>query len=147
MESAVLAACQGADILLMAAAVADFRPAQRSAQKIKKSQGNPTLELISNPDILAAVSDQRQKTQRPEIVVGFAAETEGLIANAGAKLKSKGLDLIVANDVSATDAGFEVDSNRVTLLWADGEQEILPLMSKIEVAEVLIEKLRERKAI
>ena len=146
MESAVLAACQGADILLMAAAVADFRPLQRSAQKIKKEQGNPTLELTPNPDILAAVYEQRQKTQRPEIVVGFAAETQDLIANAMAKLENKGLDLIIANDVTAADAGFEVDSNRVTLLWADGTDEKLPLMKKTEVAETLISRLQERIA-
>ena len=79
-------------------------------------------------------------------MVGFAAETQDLIANAMAKLENKGLDLIVANDVTAADAGFEVDSNRVTLLWADGTDEKLPLMKKTEVAETLISRLQERIA-
>ena len=141
MERVVLSACLTADVLLMAAAVADFRPADPKEQKIKKGAGNPTLELVPNPDILLGVRDQRQATNHPKIVVGFAAETQDLIANTESKLKSKGLDLIVANDVSAVDAGFEVDTNRVMLLWANGKQETLPLMEKTEVADTVIHKL------
>lgn len=141
MEQAVLSACQSAHALLMAAAVADYRPENPSNQKIKKGNGLPSLELERTSDILVAVNSHRQRTGVPQIVAGFAAETQNLLENALVKLKSKGLDLIVANDVSATDAGFGVDTNRVTLLWADGKQEELPLLSKSEIAEALIEKL------
>jgi phosphopantothenoylcysteine decarboxylase/phosphopantothenate--cysteine ligase len=144
MQAAVLETCPSADALIMAAAVADFRPAHPAEQKIKKGQGNPTLELIPNPDILAAVKNQRAQTGKPELVVGFAAETQALLDNAQVKLQAKGLDLIVANDVSTVEAGFEVDTNRVTLLWAHGEQEELPLMSKADVAAKLIQKLTDR---
>ena len=138
MAEAVLQACQDADALLMAAAVADFRPLQAAAQKLKKERGTPTLLLEPTPDILSAVAEQRGQTGYPRVVVGFAAETEDLLANARAKLRAKGLDLIAANDVSAPDAGFAVDTNRVTLLRADGAVEALPLLSKAEVAERIV---------
>jgi len=141
MLDATLQTCQSADALLMAAAVADFRPAQFTDQKIKKSGGVPTIELTANPDILAAIKNQRAKLGHPKVVVGFAAESHDLLANAQNKLKSKGLDLIAANDISATDAGFAVDTNRVTLLHADGQQEKLPLMSKAEVAAEIIKRI------
>lgn len=144
MAEAVLQACRDADALLMAAAVADFRPAQAAGQKLKKGQGVPTLALESTPDILAAVARQRQETGCPRVVVGFAAETQDLLANARVKLLEKGLDIIAANDVSATDAGFGVDTNRVTLLDADGGTEALPLMSKAEVAGRVVEKVIAR---
>ena len=141
MAQAVLDACRDADTLLMAAAVADFRPDQAARQKIKKQRGLPTLTLEPTTDILAAVARQRQETGHPLIVVGFAAETEDLVHNARAKLQAKALDLIVANDVGAPDAGFQVDTNRVTLIAADGETEHLPLLSKAKVAERLIDWL------
>jgi phosphopantothenoylcysteine decarboxylase/phosphopantothenate--cysteine ligase len=141
MAQAVLDTCRDADTLLMAAAVADFRPDQAARQKIKKQRGLPTLTLEPTTDILAAVARQRQKTGHPLIVVGFAAETEDLVHNARAKLQAKALDLIVANDVGAPDAGFQVDTNRVTLIAADGETEHLPLLSKAKVAERLIDWL------
>jgi phosphopantothenoylcysteine decarboxylase/phosphopantothenate--cysteine ligase len=141
MEKAVLSACRNADALLMAAAVADFRPTKVSKQKIKKGGGTPSLALERTPDILAAIKEERTQSGFPKIVIGFAAETQNLMANAQEKLQSKGLDLIVANDVGAKDAGFGVDTNRVILLWADGKREELPLMNKKEVADVLIEKL------
>ncbi|MBM3144412.1 MAG: bifunctional phosphopantothenoylcysteine decarboxylase/phosphopantothenate--cysteine ligase CoaBC [Chloroflexi bacterium] len=141
MRAAVLAACQSADVLVMAAAVADFRPAQPSDQKIKKTGGAPAIELTPAPDILAAVKDQRAELGRPKVVIGFAAETRDLLANAQIKLQAKGLDMIAANDVSASDAGFTVDTNRVTLLHADGRKEELPLMSKAEVAAEIIERV------
>ncbi len=140
MHDAVLAASAGADILLMAAAVADYRPAQAAAQKIKKEEKQAlALTLERTPDILLAVAEQRGKGLRPAVVVGFAAETEDLLAHARAKLERKHLDLIVANDVSAPDSGFAVDTNRVTLLAADGTVEALPLLSKAEVAERVLE--------
>jgi phosphopantothenoylcysteine decarboxylase/phosphopantothenate--cysteine ligase len=125
----------------MAAAVADFRPAQAALQKLKKEQGLPTLALERTPDILAQVARQRQQTGRPRVVVGFAAETENLLHNARAKLQAKALDLIVANDVAGPDSGFAVDTNRVTLLDTQGTVEALPLLSKAEVAQRVIERV------
>ncbi len=148
MQAAVLAESCQADILLMAAAVADFRPATPRGHKIKKEDGDPALALERTADILAAVkaqkAAQREQPSNPKIVVGFAAETQDLLANAQAKLHAKGLDLIVANNVSASDAGFEVDTNRVLLLWADGQRAELPLMSKAEVAEKIVAALVNR---
>ena len=141
MQFAVLEACASAYALCMAAAVADFRPAHPAEQKIKKGGGLPALVLERTADVLAGVKAQREELGFPQIVVGFAAETEDLLSNAQAKLRQKGLDLIVANDVNAHDAGFEVDTNRVTLLWADGRQETLPLLTKAEVAERIIDTL------
>jgi phosphopantothenoylcysteine decarboxylase/phosphopantothenate--cysteine ligase len=141
MAEAVLAASRDADALLMAAAVADFAPAAAAGQKIKKEGGAPTLSLQPTTDILAAVAAQRQETQRPRVVVGFAAETEDLLGNARVKLKAKSLDLIVANDVSAADSGFAVDTNRVILLDRWGSSEPLPLMSKTAVAEQVLDRV------
>jgi phosphopantothenoylcysteine decarboxylase/phosphopantothenate--cysteine ligase len=141
MEHAVLDACVDADVLLMAAAVADFRPAHSAHQKIKKETGVPTIALEQNPDILLSVARQRETAKHPQVVVGFAAETENLMEHAQSKLERKGLTMIVANDVSATDAGFAVDTNRVTILGADGSQEVLPLMSKAEVAQRVIQRV------
>ena len=142
MLSAVLHECADADALIMAAAVADFRPAEVATQKIKKqASGAPTIELVRNPDILAAVAQQRQARGRPHVVVGFAAETENLLENAQSKLEQKHLTLIVANDVSASDAGFAVDTNRVTLLGADGTRVTLPLLSKQAVAQAVVERV------
>ncbi len=140
MADAVLAECRTADVLIMAAAVADFRPARQASQKLKKRAGVPTLELEATTDILTAVKQQRSETGRPRVVVGFAAETENLLRNARQKLAAKGLDLIVANDVSAADSGFAVDTNRVTLLDAAGHEEALPLLPKDEVARRVIER-------
>ena len=141
MAEAVLAACRDADALLMAAAVADFRPAQAAGQKLKKERVLPSLALERTTDILAEVGRLRKRSGHPLVVVGFAAETEGLLANALGKLRAKGLDLIVANDVSAAGSGFGVDTNQVTLLDASGGVETLPLMSKTEVAEKVIDKV------
>ncbi len=138
MLEAVLRASADADVLIMAAAVADFRPAQVASQKIKKLQGTPRLELAANPDILATLASQRRADERLKVVVGFAAETQNLRENAQSKLTRKKLDLIVANDVSAPDAGFAVETNRVTFLRADGSSEMLPLQSKDAVAARII---------
>jgi len=142
MRDAVLAVLEGADALVMAAAVADYRPVQVSSQKIKKAEERLTLELTRTPDILGEVADLRAAGRGPRVVVGFAAETADLLANAQAKLRQKCLDLIVANDVSAPDAGFGVDTNRVTLLWADGTVEPLPLMSKEELARLIWDRVQ-----
>lgn len=145
MSRAIVEACRDADALLMAAAVADFQPERIADQKIKKSGGTAGLDLhlVRTPDILAAVKQQRDIAQRPGVVVGFAAETRDLTENARAKLASKGLDLIVANDVSASDAGFAVDTNRVTLLDAAGGSEALPVMSKAQVAARVMDRVVE----
>jgi phosphopantothenoylcysteine decarboxylase/phosphopantothenate--cysteine ligase len=143
MESAVLAACPTADVLLMAAAVADFRPAQAAAHKIKKGQSVPVITLEPTADILSGVAEQRQRTGWPRLVLGFAAESNDLLANAQAKLKAKRLDLIAANNITEPGSGFSGDSNHVTLLSADGGVESLPLMSKSEVAEQIIAKVIE----
>jgi phosphopantothenoylcysteine decarboxylase/phosphopantothenate--cysteine ligase len=144
MAEAVLEACRDADVLLMAAAVADFRPAQAAQQKLKKDRGLPVLALEPTPDILASVARQREAIGKPGIVVGFAAETENLIENAQAKVRAKALDLIVANDIAAPDAGFAVDTNRVTFIRAEGEAQSLPLLSKADVAARVIEHVVAR---
>jgi phosphopantothenoylcysteine decarboxylase/phosphopantothenate--cysteine ligase len=141
MRQAVLDALPGSDALVMAAAVADYRPETAAQQKIKKGEESLTLRLVRNPDILAEVAGEREATGHPRVVVGFAAETANLLENARAKLEKKRLDLIVANDVSAADSGFAVDTNRVTLLSADGGVEALPLLSKAEVAERVMDKV------
>lgn len=140
MLAAVQSHTRQADILLMAAAVADFRPAHPSSHKIKKSGTIPTLELTRTPDILREISRQKQETGFPRLTVGFAAESENLMANAQSKLQAKQLDMIAANDISARDAGFAVDTNRVTLLFPDGSQESLPLMDKADIAAAILQR-------
>ncbi len=141
MLEAVLAACRQADVLLMAAAGADFRPANVSKNKLKKRDGIPQITLEAAPDILKAVAGLRSDSGLPRVVVGFAAESRDLLANASAKLASKKLDFIAANDISAPDAGFGSETNRVTLLFADGQKEPLPLMNKFAVAETIIARV------
>ncbi|MFN8402791.1 MAG: bifunctional phosphopantothenoylcysteine decarboxylase/phosphopantothenate--cysteine ligase CoaBC [Anaerolineales bacterium] len=141
MLDAVLNESTNADVLIMAAAVADFRPKHAASDKIKKEGGVPQIELEGTEDILKAVANRRSEVKRLKMVAGFAAESQNLIENASNKLKSKGLDMIAANDISATDAGFSVETNRVTLLFADGRRESLSLMSKMEVAEIMIERI------
>ncbi len=141
MLDVLLTECIGADILFMAAAVADFRPKKIAVNKLKKRDGIPQIELEATPDILATIAMPRSKIMRPRIVVGFAAESQNLFENATLKLESKKADVIVANDITTPDSGFGTDTNRVTLLYADGRNESLPLMSKIEVAEVICERV------
>jgi phosphopantothenoylcysteine decarboxylase/phosphopantothenate--cysteine ligase len=138
MLEAVLEESAQSDALVMAAAVADFRPKNTAKDKIKKEGGIPQIELEATEDILKTVAEQRLEMSCPRVVVGFAAESRDLLENAAHKLKSKGLDFIAANDISATNAGFAVETNRVTLLFKDGRKELLPLMSKGEVAEVIL---------
>jgi phosphopantothenoylcysteine decarboxylase/phosphopantothenate--cysteine ligase len=144
MLAAVLAAAKDTDMLFMAAAVADFRPSNEAKQKIKRAAGVPQIDLKANPDILLKLDQAKGK--KPKVIVGFAAESNDLIENAKDKLKVKDLDLIVANDIAARDAGFEVDTNRVVLLDRSGTQEELPLMSKDDVARIVVERAAARLA-
>ncbi|MDD5704848.1 MAG: phosphopantothenoylcysteine decarboxylase [Kiritimatiellae bacterium] len=132
-----------ADVLIMSAAVADWRPLVVSGSKLKKRTMPPVLELIPNPDILGAVAPLKGA----RIFVGFAAETGDPLPEARRKLVDKGLDLIVANDVSQPDAGFAADTNRVTLLGSDGATETLPLMRKAEVAARIVAWVEARCAL
>jgi len=129
---------EGCDIVIKAAAVSDYRPRECAGQKIKKGAASLSLELVRNPDILACLGDA--KVESPCILVGFAAETENLLANAEKKLKAKNLDMIVANDVSSNDAGFETDTNRVKFIYRDGRVEDTPLMTKDEVADRVLDR-------
>jgi phosphopantothenoylcysteine decarboxylase/phosphopantothenate--cysteine ligase len=135
MRDAVLADLAMTDVLLMAAAVADYRPATAAAQKIKKGEEGLALDLARTPDILAEVAKTRRDDQ---VIVGFAAETENLIDNARDKLQRKGLDLIAANDARQA---MGATTNQVTLLGADGSVEELPLLSKDEVAEQILARV------
>ena len=141
MHDAVLDIISTTDVLLMAAAVGDYRPASFAGQKIKKGQDSRSVELAPNPDILKAVAKQNKPGSQLQVVVGFAAETEDLLENARKKLDQKKLDLIVANDVSAPDSGFKVDTNRVNILDPQSEPVTLPLLSKDEVAANIIQRV------
>jgi phosphopantothenoylcysteine decarboxylase/phosphopantothenate--cysteine ligase len=134
MKEAVVKATVKTDALLMVAAVADYTPKTTAAQKIKKGTGGLTLELVKTPDILAEAKGKFIK-------VGFAAETQDLIANAQKKLANKGLDIIVANDVTFKNSGFGSEANKVTILKKDGKPEDLPLMSKREVADKILDNV------
>ena len=139
MEQAVLAEYDNTDVVIKAAAVADYRPKETVAQKIKKSDGELTLTLVRNPDILYELG-QRKKHQ---LLVGFAAETNDLATYAKRKLEKKNLDFIVANDVSAKDAGFGTATNRVQIFYRDGREESQPLMSKEKLAGLILDRVRE----
>lgn len=140
MFDAVLGEADRADLLIMAAAVADFQPEQPAEQKIKKAQDElSALALRPTKDILREVARRKSSTGKgPRFTVGFAAESERLIEQAEKKLKAKSLDMIAVNDISRSDAGFAVDTNQVTLLRLDGTIRELPLMSKAEVAREII---------
>lgn len=127
--------------LIMAAAVADWRPAQVSPHKLKKTNKNWLLRLEPTPDILSRLKPRKGS----RIFIGFAAETGQLLERARRKLVSKGLDLIVANNVRQRDAGFDVDTNRVTLIATDGEVQALPLMTKRKVAARILDWLEARE--
>jgi phosphopantothenoylcysteine decarboxylase / phosphopantothenate---cysteine ligase len=136
MKAAVTTAMKKADVLLMAAAPADYKAETIAKNKIKKeSANNLTIRLVKTPDILGELKGKF-------IRVGFAAESENLLANAKKKLENKKLDLIVANDITKTDSGFDVDTNRVVLMEKNGKTEELPLMSKREVAEKILDRVK-----
>jgi len=134
----VLAIAGKSDVIIKAAAVADYRPATREGQKIKKKSNEESLTLLKNRDILAELGKAKRSVQT---LVGFAAETENLHKNASAKLEAKNLDLIVANDVSAEGAGFNVETNIVRFIYRDGRSEELPILPKETVAEELLDRV------
>lgn len=136
MQEAMGRLAPSADVIVMAAAVADFRPVSAAAHKLKKDQGAPRIELEPTPDILAALGASKPAGQ---VLVGFAAETDDLLANATSKLARKNLDLIVANDVSAPGVGFQHDTNAVTILTADGSVEHVALSDKSHVAAAVLD--------
>ena len=138
MRQAVLSEYESASAVIMAAAVADYRVVNPQEQKIKKNEDTLTLELVKNPDILLELGQLKQK----QILVGFAAETQMVEANAISKLKKKNLDMIVANDVTAEGAGFGVDTNIVTLITPAGATQY-PKMSKVEVAKIILNEVKK----
>ena len=136
MQRAIERECADADALIMAAAVADWRPANISDQKVKKGAADVwSVDLVKNPDIVAGVEGDRL------VKVGFAAESEDLLANAESKLHAKGLRLIAANDITAADSGFGVDTNKVILLDSNGGIQDLPLMSKYDVGHEILDRV------
>ncbi|HET7463169.1 MAG TPA: bifunctional phosphopantothenoylcysteine decarboxylase/phosphopantothenate--cysteine ligase CoaBC [Longimicrobium sp.] len=139
MRDAVAAELERADALVMAAAVADFRPADPAGEKLKKEAGGvPAIHLEKTADVLASTRDLR----RPDaVIVGFALETQDVVENGRRKLEAKGLDLLVVNDAREPGAGFEVATNRVTFLSGDRDDEALPLMSKAEVADRILDRV------
>ena len=141
MLNAVMTLLPETDVLISAAAIADFRPVTTHERKLKKGRGEE-IRLKRTPDVLKAVGEKRRELGLPRLVVGFAAETDDLIANARAKMEKKNLDMIVANDVTASDAGFGVDTNRVLIITKDGAVDRLPLMSKEDVAFNILHRIR-----
>jgi phosphopantothenoylcysteine decarboxylase/phosphopantothenate--cysteine ligase len=144
LETALATAAGGADAIIMAAAVADYRLAQPAGHKLKRGELGAKIELalVANPDLLAGLGKRRGSKKTP-LLVGFAAETRDLVANAKAKLAAKRCDLVVANDVSEPGAGFAVDTNRVTLVDHDGATE-LPAGTKAEVAHRILDRVAAR---
>ncbi len=157
MLEAVIGEASGADALIMAAAVADFRPRQAAADKMKTRDGVPHIELEATEDILKAVAALRHSPQMaapaaggpahethfipPRVTVGFAAESRDLLENAAEKLRAKQINLIVANDITAQDAGFGTDTNRVTIIHENGDRDTLPLLTKADVADAIIQRI------
>jgi phosphopantothenoylcysteine decarboxylase / phosphopantothenate---cysteine ligase len=141
MEAAVVPLARKADVIVMAAAVADFRPSSPAPGKIKKEGGAPTIVLEPTHDFLVDLGRAKRAGQ---VLVGFAAETDDVEGNALRKLQAKGLDLIVANDVGALGVGFEHDTNQVLILGADGTAEKLPMLTKAEVARCIMDAAARR---
>jgi phosphopantothenoylcysteine decarboxylase / phosphopantothenate---cysteine ligase len=139
MRDAVLQQIAQSDVVIKAAAVADYRPKQRAGAKVKKSAAEFSIELEKNPDILAEIGARKDG----RVLIGFAAETDDLVANATTKLTQKNLDMIVANDVSQEGAGFNVDTNIVKMLYRDGRIEELPMMGKDELAGIILERVEQ----
>lgn len=142
MFEAVEARLPDADVSVFAAAVADYRPADPRTSKMKRTETGPdlTVELAANPDVAA---DTRERRKAGSVAVGFALETDDLLNHARSKLEAKGFDLLVANDAGAEGAGFEVTTNRVTLLRPDTEPEPLPLMDKADVADAVLDAVAD----
>jgi len=138
MAGVVGSMLRDADVLIMAAAPADFRPASVASSKIKKGKRAPVLSMTHTTDILQSTIAKRRKGA---IVVGFALETDTALTHGAKKLKDKALDLVVVNDATEVGAGFDVDTNRVTLLSRKGGEEALPLMSKADVADAILDRV------
>jgi phosphopantothenoylcysteine decarboxylase/phosphopantothenate--cysteine ligase len=138
MEVAMLEQARRSDVVIMAAAVADFRPKQMVDTKLHKADGVPDLVLEPTADILAELGQRRRPGQ---VLVGFAAETGPVAERAEAKLAAKGVDLMVANDVSAPGVGFDHDTNEVTVFAADGSVTSVPLASKDAVADAILDRV------
>jgi phosphopantothenoylcysteine decarboxylase/phosphopantothenate--cysteine ligase len=139
MREVVFGLVDAVDVIVKAAAVADFRPAEVAASKLKKSAGAPRIELVPNPDILADLGARRAEGHPRPLLVGFAAETDDVEDNARAKLERKNADLLVVNDVGAPDAGFAVDTNRVVILGRDGSRIEVDLAAKSAVADRVLD--------
>jgi phosphopantothenoylcysteine decarboxylase/phosphopantothenate--cysteine ligase len=147
MHDAVMGLALEQDVVIKAAAVADFRPASPAEQKLKKASGVPEVALVPNPDILLEVADARRAgAALPHVLVGFAAETHDVLAQGRAKLERKGCDLLVVNDVSAESVGFGHDTNRVTILDADGGVVEVPLQAKRVVADAVLDAVAKQLA-
>ena len=142
MHAAVMERIAGQDAIVMSAAVADYTPAAPASQKVKKADGPVTITLNRTRDILGELGKLPSRAQRVPVLVGFAAETSDVVAYATSKLKEKGADLIVANDVSRQDAGFDVDTNAVTLITASGAEDV-PLQSKSAVASKILDRIEQ----
>lgn len=142
MEDAVMRRAVAADVVIMAAAVGDYRPVERAGRKIKRTRNELQLRLVRNPDILANVAT----LPGTRVLVGFAAETNDVVAHARRKLQAKGVHLMVANDVTAPDAGFDVDTNVVTLIERSGRVDGLETMSKDDVASAILDRVRALRA-
>ncbi len=140
MHAAVMRVFDKADVIIKAAAVSDYRPRQFLPYKVKKTEDVQTLELVRNPDILAELGQRKGK----RVLVGFAAETEELLANAQKKVQAKHLDMIVANEVGHAGSGFQSDANKVLILHDNGRIEDLPLMSKQQLAHEILTRVAER---
>jgi phosphopantothenoylcysteine decarboxylase/phosphopantothenate--cysteine ligase len=141
MSKSVAKALPSADVLVMAAAPSDFRPAKKASTKIKKGSGATTMDLEQTDDILMSTISKRRKKG---LVVGFALETGNGLTNAREKLESKNLDMVVLNDATEPGAGFGVDTNRVTLIDRSGTEEELQLMSKIDLAEIILDRIEAK---
>lgn len=142
MHAAVLEHLAGADVVIMAAAVADYAPEQRADQKLAKGADTFTLTMKKNPDILADLGQRRIASGGGPLLIGFAAETDDVVARATEKLRRKHTDLIVANDVSRHDAGFDVDTNIVTMITAEGADP-RPLQSKARVSGEILDRIEQ----
>lgn len=140
MREAVLNEYEKVDVVIKAAAVSDYRPKHAHPYKVKKAEEVQTVELVRNPDILAELGQRKGK----RVLVGFAAETEDLLANAQKKVLAKNLDLIVVNDVGQEEIGFQSDANKVMILHADGRMEDLPKMPKKQLAHEILARVVER---
>ena len=138
MRDAVMSRLEAATVVIKAAAVADYRPASRAGNKIKKKRGPLTIVLERNPDIIAEIGAKKEK----RVVVGFAMESEDLLANAKAKLFAKNMDLIVANDLHQSGAGFQSDTNIIKILDLQGGVETVPLMDKLDIAARILDRVK-----